>query len=184
MKPPTNRRKRLLIITAIVLLLAVGGGVAYKLTASRQATDNKLPESSPSDTINTQPPTEEEKQEAEQNKDRIVDEANRPPAPTNAEGKKTVAPVIVDAGQYGSTIEVRAYEPGITESDGQCSYTFTRNGQTVSRQLPAIADATTTRCTNLKLERSAFPVAGEWQLSVTYNSAKTTGSSTSKVTVQ
>jgi hypothetical protein len=106
-------------------------------------------------------------------------------APTNdithgTTPSKSVGVVIVDASQYGSTVEVRSYANTI--SNGTCTFTFSRAGYSaIVRQTAATSGASTSSCGTLDLAASVFPAHGSWNCIVSYASAdgKYSGSSTS-----
>jgi hypothetical protein len=126
-------------------------------------------------TINYAPATPQEKVESNQHKEDSVN--NQIQTNTN-NPTKDVTPIIVDASQYGSVIEVRGFVPQITESNGTCTYTF-KGTSTFTRQQAAVADATTTRCPALDLPTSLF-APGTWNTTITYISSAHTGTSESK----
>ncbi len=176
----TNRK--ILVAALVILVLAISLGAFVFSKPSQQSSTQPGPSESSSESgkISYDPPTEQEKQAASDRKDEIVQEQSKPPVT----GKRTVPPIIVDAGQYDQTIEVRAFVPGTVENDGQCTFSFTKDGATVTKQTPGIPDASTTRCTNLQVPRSEFPSTGSWVLEVSYDSSKTQGSATSNVEVK
>ncbi len=155
-----NKKTPLLAIALVTLLLLLGGGVTYTL----------IHRSYTGKTAKYAPPTKEEKQEAEDHKDVIVKEKDQPQTPQT--GNKTV--IITYAGQQDQTVVISSYVSGIVEDGGTCSITLTQNGRQVTRQATAVADARHTTCLTTNIERSAFPAAGNWDLTVSYSSATTT----------
>lgn len=137
---------------------------------------NKQPAADSDGTVNYDPPTEEEQQSGDRQKEKIEKERLDPPAPSGQQ----VKPFITDAGQYGNQIEVRSYVPGIYEAGGTCTVTFTKGSATLSRSVKGLEDATTTRCSVVIVPRSEFPFSGSWSVVVKYQSAKYGGSSDTK----
>jgi len=173
--------KKSLIIGAVLALVIAGGGVfAYQQTRPdnpRKVSENPESTAQNEDEINLDPATDEEKKETDQHKDELVKQ-NEQPQPGG--GNKSVTPSIVDASQYGQQVEVRALVSGVYEEGGTCKATFTKSGQTVSKQSAGFKDATTTTCTPMTIPRAEFPSAGDWSVTVTYTSGSSTGTSASK----
>lgn len=162
------------ILLALAITLLIAGGVfAYNMTRQTKVADVA------NGTINYDPPTEEEQNSGDTRKEEIVnnDKPTTPPQPSDP--AKTATVIITDAGQYDNVIEVRAFIPDHYQ-DGTCIITFRRGSQTVSKDTPAFRDATTTICTNPLIERSEFPSAGDWQVTVSYKSAGAAGQSETK----
>jgi hypothetical protein len=131
--------KKTLIIIGIVALIIVAGGV---LAFVKIRDSNKpLPTSAdqPTNTVNFNPPTEQEKSAADERKEAIVNEQNSNNQ-TPAGSKKQVVPVITNASQNG----VNSYVSGIFEEGGTCTATFTQGAAKFTKTSTAFADATTT----------------------------------------
>jgi hypothetical protein len=181
--PDKNRSKRKYIIIGLITAVILAAGAFWYFGRNgNNANQTTGPDSGETSEIDFDPPTEEEKKEASDRKDEILNEQNQTPPP-GAE-KRVANPVIVDAGQYGDIVEVRAFAPGTVDSDGKCTFTFTLGTNTVTKQSAASPDASSTRCANLQVPRSEFTAAGTWQLNVTYDSSKAHGSSSGNVEVK
>lgn len=167
--PPLSR-KALIIVGAVILLL-IGGVVGYKyyrhIIANSAPTDSEM---------NLNPATDEEIAESNQHKEDIVKQQEKHSQPQPS-GKQPVTPFIVDANQYENGIEVRSYIPGIVESSGVCTFTFTRGSDKIVKQATASPGATTMDCPRQTVPRSEFPAAGSWSVIVSYSSIKSEGSS-------
>jgi hypothetical protein len=164
--------KKILVggLATLVILGAAGGGYWYK---NRSTTPEPVAERKP--TINYAPPTEAEKKEAADNKDRIVketQEANNP-APTTSSGKKAVTPTITNT--RGS---VNAYVSGIFEDGGTCTATFTKDGTTLSKSSAGFENVSYTQCAPIDI--TGFLSSGHWSVTVSYASATAEGSSASQ----
>jgi hypothetical protein len=162
-------------LTGLILLAIVGGGFA--LTRLHHASANT---NTPGlKDVNLNPPTQQDKTAVDQHKEDLSN--NSSTTPTVSNGKQVVTPVIADASQYGDAVEVRSYVASIIENGGTCQITFVHGNTTVTKQVNGLKDATTTRCTNLSVSRSEFSTAGNWSVTVTYNSTTATGSSETKI---
>lgn len=124
------------------------------------------------ETINYGPPTEDEKRAADEQKDKIVRVDT--PSHDNNQSKRSANVIITDAGQYDSTIEVRAFIQNHYQ-DGTCTITFLKDGNKVEKSTLAYRDATTTVCTNPLFPREEFKDSGDWHLTVTYASESAYG---------
>jgi hypothetical protein len=178
-KLPQRFSLQILVLSVLLALILTTGGYFY--IHRNKPSDNTQPLTADDNPLNLNPPTEEERQQAEHHKDQIIDEQNKPESPAGEKGK--LNPTIVDANQYNQAIEVRAFV-GAVENNGQCVVTFKQGTAAVSKQVTAIPDASTTRCTNISVPRSEFASPGTWDVTVTYNSPKSQGSSSTKITVQ
>jgi hypothetical protein len=129
------------------------------------------------DDIDYGPPTDEEQQAGNDQKEGIVKDDEKD---TDSEEPRTntdkVSVAIVDASQYDDVIEVRAYVQGVIKA-GKCIAVFTKDGQTVSKTVDAFIDARNTQCEEIDIDRSEFPSSGDWKLVVKYKSENYAGSS-------
>lgn len=124
------------------------------------------------------PATKEEKAQSESAKEKIVEEKDNQ---QNANSSATV--LITDAAQYGAVIEVRSYVAD-QYADGTCVINIFKDGYpSITKTTSAYKDATTTICTNPLIDRSEFPVGGQWRVKVSYNSGSIEGSSEERVLV-
>lgn len=175
-KNRTSTHKRRLLLWGTLLFLLVGSFAVYKLQFTKPANNGNdaVPEAA-AEKINLDPPTEEDKERVDSHKEELVRQQE-----SQQTNSGSVKPVITDAGQYDQEIEVRAFVPGIFESGGNCVVAFTKGSQNVSKQVPAVSEATTTRCSKLSVPRSEFPSTGTWSVTVAYKSVANSGTSDSK----
>jgi cytoskeletal protein RodZ len=174
-----NKNKtKLIAVVGISALLVTGAAFgAYKKFGNNALPTDTITDESESK-IDLNPPTDEEKQQAEDNKKRLEDEANDKP-----QGNlKQIKPVITSAGQfdsaqYGSAVEIRTLVTGVYETGGTCTATLTLGSQKLERKVEALQDATTTRCDVFIIPRAEIPAAGSWDLVVNYTSPTSSGSS-------
>lgn len=165
---PSRNRTLLLAATVITVTGVIIAAVAY----SRNRPTSQPTYAPPQTQANLSPATDNEKQESNQLK-----EQSAPTASATPQTKKVVSPNIVDASQYGSSIEVRVNIPGLTENGGTCSITFTKGSVTFVRQVNSSSDASSTQCNNLVLDRSTFKESGTWSVTAAYSSATAGGTS-------
>lgn len=164
-------QKKLLITITICALAALAGCAYYAF--HRQNTPRKPVLQNG---VNYSPPTESEKQAANDIKDTIV---NSQQNNQSTDGKTKASVIITDAAQYENTIEVRSFIPNHYE-DGTCTITFTHQNLKVQKTAPAYRDASSTICTNPLVGRSEFTATGEWAVIVSYTSEHANGTSEAK----
>ena len=166
-----SKKTLLRIILPAFVIIAIAVGVFFFINrgsddsvSNSQAGDTNSSKqvTKPGGTVNMDPPTEEEKQAGDQQKQENVDKENQP-APTTANVN------IVDASQYNDLIEVRAYVSNVIEASGNCVITLEQAGKQVTKTVVARADAKTTQCTTIDIPRNEIPSAGTWNVTVNYN---------------
>lgn len=162
-----------LIIGSIILALLGITYYLYQLSRPEQVLTT-------SDGVSLTPATKEEKQDSEQHKQDIIKQdaqnSDQPPVST----QKNVAITIVDASQYGDSIEVRSFVSGVIEDGGKCTVTFVQDMLSFTQESTGTQDATTTSCGKVAVPRSNFQKAGTWKVMVNYTSGKAYGTSTEK----
>jgi hypothetical protein len=166
-----STKKSKIILFVVGLLVVAAAVVGYSLVNR----EDKAPQTAaPESVINYEPATEDEKQQAEDAKDRIVaqQEAENSDTPTN-EGRRTVDPVIT----YAGTDEVNAFISGVVEDGGTCTLTASQQSKSFTRKSSASRNASTTDCAAFTLSSSDFNNKGEWSVTVSYSSPTSTGTS-------
>ena len=170
-------------ITLLILVIFVVSGITILLEKNGvidifSAKNNPVVQADPS--INFGPPTQVETDAGNAQKEILISEEQDRETPVN---KGLAEVVITDASQYDDKIEVRAFIANVV-ADGECTFDFTINDLLVSETTPAYADATTTPCIALTIDRSKFSKAGVWAVNVRYSSEHYTGSSQSEIIIQ
>lgn len=160
-----------IVIVVVAILLELAHVINFYEKNNKQSTPTQ-----PS--INFDPPTEDEQKAGDKKKQEIKSEQETTSKPNIANV------VIVDANQYDSVIEARAFVSNALES-GTCYFEFIKEGsRTVSRETPAIPDASTTPCITVTVPRDEFTSPGVWILNVTYKSTSISGNSSQELTLQ
>lgn len=160
------RSRKFIYFTLLVVGISALALVYIQLRPT--STSKTLQNHATSETINFDPPAEEEQKAGDDQKQEIIngEETSTPPTTANV--------VIIDASQYDDQIEIRAFVSNIIQ-DGSCSIVATRGSLSVTRQVAAAKDATTTQCMPVTIPRSEFLSSGTWNLTVTYTSSDITG---------
>ena len=162
--------KRPLLVLGVALVLLIVGGLTYSQIKNRQPSDQPAADNTSSqsdDYINLNPPTEQDKQEAEANKKSLAEDQPAPPPASS--GKKQVTPFITSA----SRSEVNAYVPGIFEDGGTCTATATKGSQARTASSNGFANVSYTSCQPIHW---SLP-DGSWSVIVSYSSSKAQGKS-------
>jgi hypothetical protein len=182
-KVPKKNRKKFLV--SFLVLVLSSGLVLFILEKNGNINlysrnpDNSFQTTKPTNTINYNPPTKQEKEAGDEQKTNIVekDAIDKTTKPDTAEV------VIVDAAQYDDDIEVRAFVSNVIES-GICRYIFRNGNNILEKSQSAFPDASSTPCTTLTISRTEFPTSGVWSLTVTYESASLQGSKSQEITIK
>ncbi|OGL30394.1 hypothetical protein A3F37_00770 [Candidatus Saccharibacteria bacterium RIFCSPHIGHO2_12_FULL_41_12] len=135
--------------------------------------------------INYGPPTEQEKKETEQFKEKQAAENRNSTITESTPGQiKPVTPIISSWGQNPQTKDVRVvgFVPGIYEAGGICTFTMQNNAKKVTKTTTASKDAQTTSCGAVTFPYGELS-AGTWNITLNYSSASSTGNSTQSVSL-
>lgn len=167
-------------VCIILLILIIGGACLYSANKvgliSFFGDSNGEQLITDKSGINFSPPTEEEKQAGDKQKEIIDNEPQEQTSQDLSDNRSTVNVVITDAGQYGDTIEIRSFIPNHMQ-DGTCTIVLSMGIQKIVKEVPAKRDVSSTVCLNPNLERNQFPSKGIWQLTVSYSSKDAQGMS-------
>jgi hypothetical protein len=180
------KKKFIVFFVAVI----VGGGIIFAIaqlrdnaTSTNSTSQSDDDEAQPEESINLTPPTPEDAQRVEENKQAIIDrenkEKNTTPPPAGA--KKAVKPIITYAGQYGSKVEVGGYTTGVFESGATCVVAFSKDGQGFSKSVTAVTNVNSMDCPVVEVPASEFSSKGSWTVTITYDSASANGTSDTKV---
>lgn len=163
-----KNKKNLLIIAAFILLAGAAGGFYY-LNHKNDNVGNSGGD------INYGPPTQTEKQDAENHKKQI-DQQEAAAQKSSDSSYKKVTPVIISSGQVGDYVKVSARVPGVIENSGTCTLTMTMDGTRVSQSKEAAPNVSEMSCGFISIARSKLS-SGNWSATVSYSSTKASGSS-------
>lgn len=190
MKSITSKRlsKKNFIAIAVTLSLLLAGGIVYAATRPHGDPTDPQPTSKPSTSKDDATADGVKSSAADSPVENVNTAADTKSNTTNNRAqtidKTKTSVVIVDAAQYGETIEVRAYANEVSAS-GTCTFTFSKGDATVVRGSASSPSAQTTSCATLTMPVSAFATRGDWSLVVKYASSSSNGESDAKtVTVK
>lgn len=174
-----NRSNKKIIVIIAVVLLVIGGGSAFALTRGDKTSPSKDKEK-----VNLAPPTKEDAERVEENKQAVIkrqqDEKQAEQSGANSDSKESVSPTITYADQYQGQVEVGAFVSGVFEDGGTCTATFTNGSANFTKQVQAVRGANSVNCPVMQAPVSSFSPRGTWQVSVSYSSPSSSGTSESK----
>lgn len=170
----TSRKTVAAISIAVLLVLALGG---YYLWAS-----GKLGNSNVKNGVDYSPATETDKELNDDIKKSLPTEKETEEADSSEPdtAKTPVMPVISAWGQPGGTgtdLQVNGYVPEVIESDGTCTITLTKDGNTATVSKASLQNAQNTSCGQLIIPYAQLST-GTWQAVLSYSSSASAGSST------
>lgn len=178
-KNNTHQHRKISVIALAVALFTLAGVLIYQRMTHN--TERPTASSSDSETINLNPPTEQEKQDAEDNKQRLIQDESTPlPRPSDG-SKQTVSPVLGFLRQAADkSIEANGYITEVVEANGICTLTLEKGGVKVTQEKQALPDAQSTICGLIKIDRNRLS-PGEWKGYLSYSSSKYQGTSTETI---
>jgi cytoskeletal protein RodZ len=182
-KKQPHSKKIVVLCVAICVIAAALGGVAlwkHKQNTDKIATMSSKTSKTSQGAINYDPPTTDEQNTSEQQKEDIIKKETATPSPSNS-----IVVSIVRAGQLGTgqAVQIRTLVSGATS--GTCTATLTKSGaQTIKKTGTIVREATSVSCEGLDVAANEFNADGDWDLSITAMSNGTVSSSVNqKVTV-
>lgn len=183
----SSKKRRVALVVALVLLALLLSYTVYaKQTDSwpfqaqqteQASTDDAVTDGE--DSINYDPPTDEDTEASQDGKKDITDENTPDTDGTAPDAKKSVAIGVSFADVYEGNVEIRAFVPSVIEGNGTCKATLTNGSQTAIASSPGFIDSRSTQCEPIYIPLSKFPVKGTWKLVVTYTSPTSAGLSES-----
>jgi hypothetical protein len=160
---------RRLWLVGLAIVLA-GGLLFWGLQSRNSNKSNALNPEAAESGIKYEPPTEEEKQQAEAHKDDLAQQNNNPaPAPSTPNAKKSVTPVITNVDNSG----LRGYVPGVIEDGGTCTATAKSGSATVTKTSSGFFNVSYTQCAPIDWDSQL--ASGTWEFTLSYQSAKAEG---------
>lgn len=169
-----KNKKIIILVPLISLLLVAATALVFK---NINSSSSPKPPKDIAPQMNLNAATEEEKDQADQNKQRILERDESIENKPQNNSVKSVSPIITYAGQFGQAIEVGGYVPGIFEEGGVCKATFTLNTSTFTKSVGAVRNASSVDCPTISVGTSEFSQKGSWSVILAYSSNSASGSS-------
>ncbi len=162
-----KKNKKIIIATSVIVPALLLMSVAYIFFA--RPFDKKISSKAPNvpvGVINYDPPTDDEKAAAGQQKEDIIKDYEKDQTDNNQTPSGiTVSISLADQASAGKDLNIRALVEGATS--GECKITLTQQGQTtVTKSFPLVFEATSSRCQGADIAASEFNKGGEWNLSL------------------
>jgi len=185
--------KLLFFIVLAVILVAITVGVIFFVEAkngqkssdqnkqastSQQATKTSSTNTQSSDQSTSIQSSSVDNPDPNVNKDTTSSSTSQS-SNTSSSTSTTATITVVDASQYNSNLEVRAYAD-VVESDGTFTINFSGVDHNFSQS--ATQNATNTICT-IDIPVSFFPSSGNYTMTINYKSSESTGTKTQQITV-
>jgi hypothetical protein len=184
-KKQRSKNTKWIVISASALI-AIVAAAAYIFVA--KPFDKKLDttgETRPANSVDYGPPTDAQKQAGDAKKDEIIKQAEDGGANQNKGKLEVTISRVGQANMGGSTagqaVNVRVLVTGA--SSGECTFTFSKDGQSdVARTAPIAYQATTATC-GVDIPASDFGVSGNWKMVVKAVNGTSEGSAEQAVEV-
>ena len=167
-KKGLSPKKKIIIAVAVVAALAIGGAAFYLLSTQRN-NDTSTDEPRPVNTVDYNPPTQEQEQETSTQKDEIIqDYTKNQDASTGSDGQNassSIAVSITRANQTSAGISIGTVIDGT--KNGTCNVTLSKPSQTtIQKTFTIVYEASSAYCQGAFISIDDIPASGEWQLSI------------------
>jgi hypothetical protein len=184
-KQTRQKKKNILIFIGLIFFVAVLLLIFEKTGITNFYEKNVDSESqSPIDGINLQPATEEEIQDAEDNKLQIVDLKDKQSQTTEEEQTSTykteVKPVIGYIEVLEGQINANGFITTMIEEGGTCTLKLTKDDQSFQTTSTSLADAQSTVCGLMQISANGLS-QGNWIATISYSSDKYEGLSEEQI---
>jgi len=176
-----SSKKTTIFVAAALALLA--GGVLLFALINNKGQQTREDENSSTNTINYGPPTEDEIENSQNAKDRIVEESDgnsdSQSESSSSTAKKPATVSVSFADIVDGNLEIRASTASAIEGTGECTATVSKpDSQSITKKVSAFIDASSTICNPIYISTSQLST-GTWNVNVTYSSPTYEGSSDS-----
>ncbi|MBA3757276.1 hypothetical protein H0X09_00190 [Candidatus Saccharibacteria bacterium] len=162
-----NKKLRKVLLASAAIIIA-GSALLYLAVAR----NNKAPLNDQAQLItedgqevNLDPPTDEEKDEANKHKEEIVNRDEQIKNPPSSSQTNPATVVITEA----TGVLVRAYVTGVFEEGGTCTATATQGSQVKTKSSSGFQNVSYTQCAPMEWDTPLG--GGPWTIKVIYKSA-------------
>lgn len=158
-------KRPILIILGGVFVAVLGGILLWQMWPnSTTPADTTIQGAAPTNTVDYDPPTAEEKAEQEAQKTKLLEGTTGDGSTSTTPPDANLTITITRAGQAtsGQPVSVRTIVSGT--ASGTCEATFNRAGSSFTKIFPVAVSASTVTC-NGDVELDTFS-SGEWQMSI------------------
>jgi len=168
-----NKKASIIIsVLALLALIAAGLALAYNRHWWPFTQENYI-----IDGINYGPPTEEEIENSQDAKKKLLE--NEKSDDKSDDGTRRKVNVGVSHSEViDGNVEIRAFISGVVEGTGTCTATLSQSGEpSVVRATKAFVDTSTSQCEPILIPVNEFSQSGGWTLVVSYKSPTSSGES-------
>lgn len=166
------KNKKTLIIIILVLACAAG-------FAAYNAMRDTQPQSNFTEGVNLNPPTQEELDQADQNKaDNDKDSETRS---ENQVTSQTIIPEVTVSEVTPTDVEAAGVVQNIFEKDGTCIFIFSSSSnEVIEKRIAAVAEGRSTYCPLVVVSKQDFKPLGLWDVKIKYESSFSNGVSATR----
>lgn len=179
--PKSSKTNKKILLPGLLVVLVIGALFTWNMTRDSKTTPVTV---KTVDTVNLDPPTEEEKQQAVEHKKELEDTQAGSSSKTTTVGPSPTTTVRSSAdvnisylSASSSGVEAGGYISNLVEAGGTCILTLTKGDQTVTSTSTGIIDVNKTTCPQISIPSSKLNNSGQWAAVLSYNSSKASGSS-------
>lgn len=167
-----------LLLTCLLVIVVITYGIVAKEKSlwPFEFSPSNTPLDGTSESVNYNPPTNEEIKEGQDAKQRLIDDKEKSEERSNNDYKQVNVGVTFSEVVDGK-LEIRAFTPSVIEGDGVCTANLQKGNIKVTESSPAFIDSTTTQCQPIFIPIDKFSLKGVWSLVVSYKSSRSIGES-------
>ena len=165
-----HKNKKPLVITLVIIAVVMLIGYFAFAYFSKAAWPFTTTPAQPSDIVT--PSIRQQDKDSQDAKKNNANQETQTPVET-----VSIAIAFAAYDETEQAIDIRAFTPDVIEAGATCTATLTKDGQTVTKSSNSFIDSTSSQCEPILIPLNEFPVAGSWELTVTYTSPTHTGSS-------
>lgn len=169
-------KSKKILIALLAIMLAVGGAAYYFAEKDNSVKEVSGPEQGP-DSINFDPPTNEELQQKEENKKEVAAKETAGAGTTKPPSSVKASPIITSHGVYDGQVEVGSRVPGVFEQSGTCTLQLSKGGTTKTKSQRAVQNVSEMSCGFISIPVNQLS-QGSWTAIIKYSSNKYNGQST------
>lgn len=183
-----NKNTKIQSVIFCVVAIIVSGAVTFGVfMLARHLNTHDSNNKSPNTTEQNSPDiirTEEDAKDEEKAAASSMDAKDRAEAAENAKteveknsaGLKVAKPELSFVAAEGDKIAVGGFIPNINETEGTCTFVFTKDSETVTESTGILPNPSYISCETARIEKSRF-TSGTWNVKIKYKSNLSEGES-------
>jgi hypothetical protein len=180
-KPSLSLRKSIFLVIAVLVLAGGGAYAVHRWRVSHAPPPPPTITGTDGKKITLAPPTQAEKQQADDHKsDLVKNNASLNSTAPASQGVTSNVVITSPSSANPSASGVRAYVNGVFEEGGTCTATATQGATSVTKSSAGFENVSYTQCAPIDWDSPLG--SGKWTITVSYKSAAT--SSSQSVTIE